>query len=364
MTGPPDRYLAEILGQPAAFGRAAAAVAAQRDVFAALAAGLAEGLARDGSRGPIVLTGMGSSYDACLAAAAVLGAAGVVVTTVETAELLHVRWPMLASVELLVLVSQSGRSAEAVRLAEDLGRRDRGGRPLLLAITNGAATPLAARADLAIDTGVGPEACPSTMTFAGSLVALSAVAAILAGAAVEAAVAGVGEGAAAASAAAAELLAEPDETGERLAAWLGGRPTIVALGRGAGLAAAEMAALTLMEAAGFAAAALPTAEFRHGPLEIVGPDVAVVLFALEPATEGLDRAFAGELAAAGAAVLLVGPPGPPPPGVEQIAVPGPRGSLAAGVALGPLQLLARHLARARGRQPGTFAHAAKVTTRE
>jgi len=369
MTALRDHCLAEILGQPAAFRRAATAVSAQADVLRALAARGAGG----GAAGPLVLAGMGSSHDACLAAAATLGSAGVLATTVEAAELLHVRRAALAGPGLLVLVSQSGESAEVVRLAEEVRGLDADRRPLVLAITNGAGSPLAALADLALDTDAGRENCPSTMTFAGSLVVLAAVTGILAGGSVEAVIADVRAAAAAAATASAELLAAPDETGERLFAWLGGRPTIVALGRGTGLAAAEMTALTLMEAAGVPATALATAEFRHGPLEILGPDVAVVLFALEPATEPLDRAFAAELAATGAAVLLVGPgaaappgtPAPPaPPGVESIPVPGPRGILAPAVALGPLQLLARRLAHARGRRPGAFVHAAKVTTRE
>jgi hypothetical protein len=53
MTGQADRYLAEILGQPAAFRRAASAMAAQ--------AAALDGLAARGAGGPIVLTGMGSS---------------------------------------------------------------------------------------------------------------------------------------------------------------------------------------------------------------------------------------------------------------------------------------------------------------
>jgi glutamine---fructose-6-phosphate transaminase (isomerizing) len=356
MTAQADRYLAEILGQPAAFRRAASAMAAQ--------AAALDRLAARGAGGPIVLTGMGSSHDACLAAAAALGTAGILATTVETAELLHVRRPMLGGAGLLALVSQSGRSAEAVRLAEAVRGLEADRRPLVLAITNGTATPVATFADLVLDTKVGREDGPSTMTFAGSLVALATLAAILGGSTAGAAIASVGCAAAAAATAAADLLSEPDETGQHLAAWWGGRPTIVALGRGTGLAAAEMTALTLMEAARLAAAALPTAEFRHGPLEIVGPDVAVVIFALEAAAEALDRGFAGELAAAGAAVLLVGPAGSPPPGVASIAVPGPRGILAPAVALGPLQLLARHLAHARGRRPERFAQASKVTTRE
>lgn len=374
MTEPRDRYLEEILGQPAAFRRAAATVAARADVLRALESRRVAG----GAAGPVLLAGMGSSGDACLATATTLGAAGVLATTVEAAELLHVRRAALAGVGLLVLVSQSGESTEVVRLAEEVRGLDADRRPLVLAITNGLGSPLAALADLALDTDVGREECPSSGTFAGSLVALAAVAGILAGGPVDArvgatapagglvdaVVADVRAAADAAAAASADLLATPDDTGEQLFAWLGGRPTIVALGRGTGRAAAEMASLTLMEAAGVPALSLPTAEFRHGPLEILGPDVAVVLFALEPVTETLDRTFAAELTAAGAAVLLVGPVRPAPPGVELIPVPGPRGILAPAVALGPLQLLARRLAHARGRRPGTFVHAAKVTTRE
>lgn len=356
MSDEPDRYLQEILGQPAALERAAAGMAEQVATLRQLAAPAA--------RGPVVLTGMGSSHDACLAAAAALGAAGFLATTVETAELLHVRRPALCRAGLVVLVSQSGRSAEAVRLAEGIRGSAGPRRPVLLAITNGHGTPLAALADLALDTRAGLEVCPSTMTFAGSLVALAALAQVIGGEAGGSTTPALAPAAGAAATAMRGLLDEPEATGRRLERWLDGRPTFVALGRGVGVAAAEMTALTLMEAAGMAATAMPTAEFRHGPLEIAGQDVAVVLFALEPATETLDREFAAELASTGAAVLLVGPSASPPPGVEAIAVPGTHGILAPAVALAPLQLLARRLAHARGRRPETFALAAKVTTRE
>src|SRR5689334_3904639 len=39
----------------------------------------------------LVLTGMGSSYDACLGAASILGRAGITACTVTAAELLHFR---------------------------------------------------------------------------------------------------------------------------------------------------------------------------------------------------------------------------------------------------------------------------------
>jgi glucosamine--fructose-6-phosphate aminotransferase (isomerizing) len=371
MTVGADRYLEEILGQPAALRRAAAGLAEQAAVLDALA-----GLAL---REPIVLTGMGSSHDACLAAASALGRAGILATPIDTAELLHAWRPALAGAGLVVMVSQSGQSAEAVRLAESI--RDGAGRhPTVLTITNGADTRLAGLGDLALDTRAGIEVCPSTMTFAGSLVVLSAVCDVLAGSSVQDAVAATETSASVAAASAERLLTEPKACGVRLERWLGARPAIYALGRGVGLAAAEMTALSLMEAAGVPAASMPTAEFRHGPLEIAGPGLAVVLFALDEATYGLDRDFALELAAAGAAVLFVGrqeratvapsaeaafPVSPGSEGaVESIALPQTSPILAPAVAIGPLQLLARQLAKARGRRPEAFVLAAKVTTRE
>ena len=74
---------------------------------------------------------------------------------------------------------------------------------------NGAGTPVAALADLVLDTEVGPELCPSTMTFAGSLVALAAVTGILGGGVAEAVIAEVADAAAEAAAAAAALLERP-----------------------------------------------------------------------------------------------------------------------------------------------------------
>ena len=56
-----------------------------------------------------------------------------------------------------------------------------------------------------------------------------------------------------------------------LVTWHGGRATTVILARGGARAAAEMGALTLKEAVGMPVESLQTAQFRHGPLELAGP---------------------------------------------------------------------------------------------
>ena len=130
----PDPFIAEIAGQPDALRRAAA--------------GLAEHgrLGRCAHRrgGTLVFAGMGSSYDACYPAVTALARAGVAASMIDTAELLHFRLPMLGTDDDLVLVSQSGESAETVGVARELRR---GATPRIVAVTNEPASSLAALAD-------------------------------------------------------------------------------------------------------------------------------------------------------------------------------------------------------------------------
>jgi len=318
-------------------------------------AGLAAGHA-------VILTGMGSSYDACYPAAAELARAGVAAVMLDSAELLHFRTGMLSRDTVLVVVSQSGESAEVVRLARHL--RGRADHPLVIAITNGATNTLSELSDRSIETGAGEEVGPSTMTFAASLVVTGAVARVLAGASPNDVVQQQ-LGDAELAAVAIEGLLDDAAMPERLESWLGGRATMVILGRGPARAAAEMGALTIKEAAGIPVESLQTAQFRHGPLELAGPDLAAVVIATEPETSSLDLSLATELAAAGAAVLVVTTePLASSSAVERIAIGRLDRTLAPAVSILPLQLLAWRLAGLRGRSPGAYHRASKVTTHE
>jgi glucosamine--fructose-6-phosphate aminotransferase (isomerizing) len=340
----PDSFLAEIAGQPAAVRRAAAGLAEQQAEMERL-----RSAARDAQT--IVFTGMGSSYDACYSPVTQLASQGVRASMVDSAELLHFRLAAIGADTLLVAVSQSGESAELVRLTEALTARPAPGRPVLLSVTNGVGNTLARAADIALDTRAGEEHGPSTMTFAAALVALCAVA-------------GDGVGAAAAADALDELLESPEEDAAGLVEWFGDRPVLALLGRGCARAAAEMGALTLKEAAQLPAESLQTAQFRHGPLELAGGRLAAMVFATEPRTRHLDLGLAGELVAAGSPVLVVSQDGEAPSGARGLAVGPLAAGIAPAVAILPAQLLAWRLAAVRGRTPGEFSIAAKVTTRE
>ncbi len=351
----PDQYAAEIAAQPEALRRAASGLMDQRAEL---------GRIRDAmnAAGPIVFTGMGASSHSCHPAVTALAAAGIPTLHVDSAELLYFRRAILGPTSVLITVSQSGESAEPVALVADLAqRRDR---PVLVSVTNGLDNTLARGSDVALDTRAGVETGPSSMTFAAGLVVLSAVAHVLAGESPDRAVTRLRAAAERAAAAVEVLLDRGAELAETLLGWLGDRETAVLLGRGPARAASELGALVLKESAAFAAESLETAQFRHGPFELAGPGLAAVVVATERETRLLDLRLARELASTGAAVLVISQDGVAPPGALGVATGELERSVAPAVSLVPVQLLAWRLALARGRSPGAFVHATKVTARE
>ena len=150
----PDPFIAEIAGQPEALRRAGNGAIEQTEALQAAAA--------PARRGRIVFSGMGSSYDACYPAVTALATEGVATLMVDAAELLHFRLPILREEDLLVLVSQSGESAETVGVARSLRGSARA--PTIACVTNGAGNTLSSLADVALDTRAGEETGPSTMS--------------------------------------------------------------------------------------------------------------------------------------------------------------------------------------------------------
>jgi glucosamine--fructose-6-phosphate aminotransferase (isomerizing) len=321
--------MADILDQPRALRAALAAAAPPR-----------------APAGPIVLAGMGASYFAAYPSFLRLLGSGRPAAWIEAGELLHEAQGALRPGATLVLVSQSGRSAEVVRLLEN----PRGA--CVIGLTNDAQSPLARRADVHLAMHAGQEqAGVATKTFTCSLLALD----LLAGGdptrwpAVIAQVETVLEGR-------GRWLPPLVET-------LGGAPHIWVLARGPALAAALGGALMLKEAGAVHAEGMSVPQFRHGPLEAAGPGRAALVFVSPGALGRLDLDLAAEMAAAGMAVAAICPPGEvgDASGVCRLEWAGSAepACLAAGC-----QLLAHAFALRRGIVPGTFARVGKVTTRE
>jgi glucosamine--fructose-6-phosphate aminotransferase (isomerizing) len=309
----------------------------------------------------LVFTGMGSSYDACYPAVNDLGARGVPALLVDAAELLHFRRPILNAQTLAVVVSQSGESVEIVKLVAELSKQR--ARPFVIAITNGLDNDLAHGADIVLNTSAGPESGPSTMTFAAAMATLSGLARLLAGDSVDTAVDRTRTAAEGAARSAERLLDDPEAFAEELEAWHGDREVMVLLGRGPARAATELGALILKES-GVMAESLGSGLFRHGPLELAGPNMTAIVMATEPETRRLDLGLAADLIEAGATVMVITPDGEAPKGARAVATGYQDRALMPAVSIVPVQLLAWRLARTLGRTPGQYTRASKVTTRE
>jgi glutamine---fructose-6-phosphate transaminase (isomerizing) len=308
----------------------------------------------------IIITGMGASLYSAYPAWLQLARASVPALLVDGSELLHYARNLLNARTLLWVQSQSGLSAEIVALLDVL-RDDPVGR--LLAITNEPASPLAQAAEEAVFLHVKPEKSVSTRTYLNTLALAQLVALALVGTPLEPAYSELGQTADSLEA----YLQDWEQHVQTIGARVGQPKSLTILGRGPSLANVYTGALVQMEAAKFPALALPAGQFRHGPLEFVGPRDVQVLLAGEDATSHLQQRLFDDLVALRANPLWLACsqdlassipddaclPAPHVPGI--------------GLPLGemlPLQLLSVYLAQSAGREPGKFRYISKVTAQE
>ena len=181
---------------------------------------------------------------------------------------------------LYIVISQSGASPDLLRSAEAA----RAGGAHLVAMVNAEDSPLAGLADAVIPLRAGPErSVAATKSFIGSLTAvLHLVAHWRRDASLLQALHALPE----------QLHLAFALDWSPLVDGLADMRDLFVLGRGYGLAAAQEAALKLKETCALHAEAFSSAEVRHGPMELVGPHLPVLLFAQE------DDALAGVLATA------------------------------------------------------------------
>ena len=198
---------------------------------------------------------------------------------------------------LVIALSQSGRTPEIVNYLE----RARAGGATGVAITNDPTSPLAAVADVAVDLAAGPElAVPATKTVTAELLALALVAGALGPppatpAELDALPAQV-----------EAVLADP-EPARAVAARLVEAPRLLTVARGPLFGAALETALKIEEITGRMVAAHSAADFRHGPIAIADPGLAVIAFASPGPTHADVLELVERLRARGCTVHRGGP---------------------------------------------------------
>jgi glucosamine--fructose-6-phosphate aminotransferase (isomerizing) len=293
---------------------------------------------------------MGSSYWACRPLYLRLLRAGLTPVLVETSELIHYERNWLTPDTLVVAVSQSGRSAEIVRLME-LAR----GACSIVGVTNTPDSPLATLSTAALLMHAGPEFTVSCKTYLATLLALEWLGNLLCGAD------------------SASLLAEARETlvplGDYLRPWpahvaewlplLDGVSSLFLVGRGASVATAETGGLILKESTHTHAEGLSAAAFRHGPFELLSDSVFVLVFEGDELAAPFSRKLVADIRDAGGRAALVSPHV-----AGSLRIPATSDRLRPLMEILPVEMLTLALAALKGREPGRFEHATKVTVVE
>lgn len=339
------RYFADLLDQPRAL-RATWTGLRDTLVFGDIARSCNQGRFQR-----IVLTGMGSSYHGLHPLSIELAGYGWTPIMVETSELIHYYSHLLTPETLVVAVSQSGESAETVRVLELNARK-----ATIIGVTNTADSQLAHTSDFVVLTAAGDESTVSCKTYVSAQMALRVLGAALC----NLDPAGRMQ----------ELGTTPDAVEDYLRNWkshaddfgdiLREARNLFLVGRGPSLAAVGTGALTIKESDHFHAEGMSSAAFRHGPFEMLQPGIVVGIFAGLHKTCALHDRLFEDVAGASARALLFSSDTDRAacklPNVPEIALPV--------IEILPVQMITLALAALVKREAGKFDRASKVTVVE
>jgi glucosamine--fructose-6-phosphate aminotransferase (isomerizing) len=298
----------------------------------------------------ILLTGMGSSYYSLHPLNLSLIEAGFNPVMMETSELIHYGLPLCDEETLILAVSQSGQSAEIVRLLE-LDQRS-----TVLGVTNTADSTLAERSDLALLTQAGPEFSVSCKTYVSGLLTLQWLGAIFTGQREEETL--------------QRLEPASGMVGQYLQAWglytqvlvqrLRGIHHLFFVGRGASMAAVGTGALIIKESDHFHAEGMTSAAFRHGPMEMLQENMFTAVFSGDTRTRALNLRLVRELTERKMKCEVIGSESGFQPFKLQESDP----LLCPILEILPVEMITLALAGLSGREAGHFEHASKVTDTE
>lgn len=336
-----SQYLTDVLDQPRALTDLLAHARTIADVPRAV------GLS---GRSRVIVSGMGSSHYGGFGLWRWLVANQIPAWWVETSQLLDMADSLISPDSLLWLTSQSGESAETVELLH----RVRGQQVHVVGVTNNPDSSLGRSADSRIDLHAGDEATVSTKSYVNTLAVNQLVMSGLGGTTGR-----VVESLGATIKILESYLTHVDEHVASIDHFALDRH-LVFVGRGAAAASAQGAALVIKEAAKVPAEGMSAGAFRHGPIELAGPKLAVAFFDHgENPHQDQNVRLANDLAAAQTEIGWVSQ-NRPSPGQR---LPSPAG---AGLDLGirdalAFQTLSFALAQRAGVTAGDFTFASKVT---
>ncbi|TCL59795.1 glucosamine--fructose-6-phosphate aminotransferase (isomerizing) [Hydrogenispora ethanolica] len=305
----------------------------------------------------VIFAGMGSSHDACYGASIYLNQRGFKTAVYSAGQLLHYESRIIHDRTLLILVSQSGESAEIVNLIAGLPSACP-----VVAITNDPQSTLGRRGNFTFLLNVAPEESISTRTYGATLILLSLIAKMMAAAMDEQVLKQIDSSLASLQ----QVVADYQALQTRLADFLKMPSYLLLLGRGFSYSTIFAGGLFVKEVAKFPSISLDSAEFRHGPLEMVDSDFHAVIFAPQGPTYGLHDKLARDIIAKGGKVVFITNRefGPASERLLVIKLEPCEELLMPIVDIVPVQLIANYLAEAKGLEVGKFRWSSKITAAE
>jgi glucosamine--fructose-6-phosphate aminotransferase (isomerizing) len=300
-----------------------------------------------------VIAARGSSDHAALYAKYLFGVRNRALVALAAPSLFtHYASPPNLEGQCVIGISQSGASPDVISVIEEARRQG----ALTIAISNDAESSLAKAAELVLPLEAGPErSVPASKTYTASLLALALISqAVNPDEAFGGALSRVPQAMASAL--------EMDSDVEKLVPLLSGTRAIV-LGRGFNFSTAEELALKLMETSYVMARAWSVADFEHGPIAVLEAGLPVVVVDGGGVVATQMRSIRERVGAKGCHVLQLvdGELGD----VDRSTAVGLRSGLPeelTPISLAVLaQLLAHHVAVARGFDPDSPREIRKVT---
>ncbi|HXX64757.1 MAG TPA: SIS domain-containing protein [Bacteroidota bacterium] len=349
-----NKFLKEILEQPESFNATLDYYAGGDGETVLKKVG---DLYRTGRFQQIFFTGMGSSYFTSYAASCLFNSLGIRSFAVNTSELLYYHFSSITEKTLLVCSSQSGESIEVVKLLDSLPKN-----VVAVGVTNEATSSLRTKAREVLLIKAGREEMTSTKTYTSTTLLMFILGWSLAGLWGKEQMSQIRKLATDTE----EYLAEQQEAIKDEIGFLGEISFLQFIGRGPSYATALQSELMIKEAAKIPSAGALGGEFRHGPMEMVGPGFKSVLFAADGKTYAQSVRMAADIAKYDGKAILIANKDPQlsNQGVRTITIPQADEYLFSIQSIIPVQLMTNHLAVAGGYDAGTFVHGGKVTLKE
>ena len=298
----------------------------------------------------IVICACGTSWHAGLVGEYLIEALARVPVEVEYASEFRYRNPVLNEGDVVVVISQSGETADtlaAVRQAKEAGC-------LAVGLVNAVGSTIARETDAGVYLHAGPEiGVASTKAFTAQVAVLAQIALLLGAERGELSEADVRRHAEALAAIPGQIrtVLEDDDQIRRMARDYRYASNFLYLGRGANFPVALEGALKLKEISYIHAEGYPAAEMKHGPIALIDQFMPVVFIATRDATYDKVVSNIEEVAARGGTVIAITDEGNRD--LDELAeyvveVPKTLDALEPLLTVIPLQLLSYHIAVMRG----------------